>query len=210
MYINNENNTEIKSYSEVKLLYPDTSFPKQGQPIVQVIWYFINPTPKPSYDVYTERIASGTPTKSGGIYSEVWNVEQLNLSPEELTARDDGLRVSYEDSMTRTMLEAQVEALGEPQGFRFLQGMSRLSHLVNKKENGDTLNQEETDYIDGSKVGLDYQETNALAFSTTMDEIALLSGGDIVSHTMPDFTMNPATQTGYQPYKDYLAKGFSD
>ena len=70
--------------------------------------------------------------------------------------------------------------------------------------------EKESDYIDGSKVGLDYQETNALAFSTTMDEIALLSGGDIISHPVPDFSMNPATQTGYQPYKDYLANGFSD
>jgi len=207
-YTNHPDNNQIKSYSEIKAMNPNTSFPAQGQAIVLDIWYFINPSPKPSYDQYTERVQGETPTYDGSIYHQAWSVVLLNLTPEELTARDDKLRVDYEADMNTTMLEAQIAALGNPAVHRYTQGMTRYTSLIGKIVGGGTPTTEELAFMDGAEVGLLYQETNALDFAGAVDAIALLSGADIVNHTIPDFTMPPATQGGYQPYLDYLDNGY--
>jgi len=121
---------------------------------------------------------------------------------------DEDLRIMYEDNMTSVMTSAQVDALGEPQGFRFLQGMSRLSHLINARQQGATLSQEEIDFIDGSEAGLDYQEINATAFQSAKADLVFLTGQAIVDYPMPDFSMSPSTHSGYQPYLDYLNLGY--
>ena len=194
---------ELKLYKELQAEYPGVFLAKDGSELV-MDYHVITPSEPPVYDVYTQKITEVAPVN----YIQTWLVVALTVP--EVDGVDNNNRTIYENDMNRQMREDQMNSLGDPSGFRFLQGMSRVSHLVNKKDDGDTLNQEESDYIDGSKVGLEYQETNATAFAATVDEIALLSGGDIVSHAMPDFTMTPTTQTGYQPYLDYLEQGYAD
>jgi len=83
MYINDTNNAEIKSYSQIKADNPNTSLPSQPQPVVLSIWFIINPTAKPAYNTDTQRIVSAAPTKSGDTYHEVWNTVTLTTQEKE-------------------------------------------------------------------------------------------------------------------------------
>ena len=136
-----------------------------------------------------------------------WLIVDQVAYDEAYSARDDSYRAQYEDNMTNVMLTAQVDALGDPAVHRYTQGMTRLTHLVNAREQGATLDQEEIDFIDGSKLGLDYQEANAISFSTAKADLLLLTGQAILDYPMPDFTMSPVISIGYQPYLDYLNLG---
>ena len=138
----------------------------------------------------------------------VVGVDIVNKNYTNTPISDETLRSTYEENMTRVMQTEQYNALGDPALHRFTQGMSRVTHLVNARQQGATLNQEEIDYIDGSEIGLDYQEANATMYSNAVSALALLSGQAIVDYPMPDFSMNPATHSGYQPYLDYLNAGY--
>jgi len=121
---------------------------------------------------------------------------------------DETLRSNYETSMNTTMITSQVDALGDPAVHRYTQGMTRYTSLVGKIVGGGTPTTEELAYMDGAEVGLQYQEVNALSFAGAVASIASLSGQAILDYPMPNFTMNPATHSGYQPYLDYLNNGY--
>ena len=148
----------------------------------------------------------------GGIMSYTsgggWVVEDQTAYDEAYAARDVQYRADYEENMNSVMVTAQIDALGDPKLHRYSQGMQRFTVLNRKVIDGASLDQEEVDFIDGAEIGLEYQEANAITYSSTVHAISTLSGSEIISYPMPSFEMNPATHSGYQPYLDYLNAGF--
>ena len=204
MNYQNKTTLDVVSYYTLKnTIYKDRGVPKDG---ITEIWdyHVITPVAKPAYDVYTQTCTEIAPVA----YVQTWSV--VDMTQPEIDAYDVNLRVQYEESMNRDMITAQIDALGDPAVHRYTQGMTRYTSLIGKIVSGGTPTTEELAYMDGAEVGLEYQEVNALNFAGAVASIGSLSGQDILDYPQPNFTMNPATQTGYQPYKDYLANGFPD
>ena len=195
------NDKTIVGYYDLKAIYPNTILAKNGTQIIEN-HHSVATTAKPAYDVYTQKVEEIAPVN----YVQTWNV--VDLTQLEIDAVDAANRVAYEDNMNSVMLQAQMEALGDPAIHRYTQGMTRYSSIIAIVATGGTPTQEESDFAQGAEYGLSYQEVNALNYSNTVVAISALSGQAILDYPMPSFTMSAAAQTGYQPYLDYLDKGF--
>ena len=184
-----------------KIIYKDSSIPKDGT--IEILEYHvISVTPKPSYDATTQKCVGLAPVN----YAETWSI--VDMTQQEIDDNNIKLRSQYEENMNRVMIMAQVEALGEPAVHRYTQGMTRYTSLIGKIVGGGTPTSEELAYMDGAEVGLEYQEVNALNFAGVVASIGSLSGQAILDYPQPNFTMNPATHSTYQPYLDYLDNGY--
>jgi len=76
MYIN-DNTQEQKNYYTLKTELSNKSIPANGAEIIDDVWYLIHTTPKPTYNVDTQRVVSETPIKTSGSYNEVWSIGDL-------------------------------------------------------------------------------------------------------------------------------------
>jgi len=71
MYIN-DTTKEIKSFSQLKADNPSISFPRNKQPVLLDIWFFINKTPKPVASNALNQVVKDTPVKENGVYVETY------------------------------------------------------------------------------------------------------------------------------------------
>ena len=199
MYYDITNSVELKSVKQCREARPDTSIPN-------------NPTEQQLLElniatVVDNGIVEDDITRVTGS-SVVYQAPDYVMVYTYETIPDEELRNNYERNMDSVMKTEQYSALGDPALHRYTQAMTRVIHLVNARQQGATLSQEEVDFIDGSETGLDYQETNAIGYNAAKADLTFLTGQAIVDYPMPQFGMNPATTSGYQPYLDYLDVGY--
>ena len=74
MYINNLDNSEIKSHSQLKADNPTVSIPKYGTEIILGDWYLIHADVTPTY---IERLEALPPAFKDPLYTQGWDIVPL-------------------------------------------------------------------------------------------------------------------------------------
>lgn len=167
MYINNTTQ-EQKTYNELKVLYPDTSLPRDTTPVILTDWYYVVPTSRPSYDRYTEELEQGTPSKTGDVYHQVWNIVALEASKIAailLSAKENKYNDIWAEANIRNELaEYQFNTDANTGLGNTNRNAKQWTKISNKKAKSQTLSAAEKKFDDDYDSMLDWQvSTNDVA-----------------------------------------------
>jgi len=112
MYINNTT-LEQKNWGDLKVLYPNSSLPKNGTEIILDLWYLIHNEAKPAIDPYTQKVVAGAVTKIADIYYQTWLVEPLSQQEiDDYIAKAQKAKAQECDNYGQTLID---EANTHPQ-----------------------------------------------------------------------------------------------
>ena len=158
MYINNEDNSEQKQWHEINAINPAQSIPPSGTEIIAEIWYLIHPDPRPTYDVYTERLELVQPVFKDPIYTQGWAIVPLTV--EQIQAHIDNAQTGkirelwqYADTLKQTS-ESAILSGGGDISTRITKENSRIANI---KIAGGVTTPEEDQFFNDYNDSLQYQ-----------------------------------------------------